>query len=60
MSNDDYIHAAWIMEKMGGGFASLIAKAYYAADGDNQTRLRQAFPELFTRYHQWYLDSLDA
>ena len=46
MSNDDYIHAAWIMEKMGGGFASQIAKAYYAADGDNQKRLRQAFPEI--------------
>ena len=59
MSNDDYIHAAWIMEKIGGGFASQIAKAYYAADGDNQKRLRQAFPELFTRYHLMYLDSLE-
>ena len=44
--DDDFIHAAWEMEKM-GGFAYAIAKAYYVADKQNRLRLRVAFPDLF-------------
>lgn len=51
MSEDDYMHAAWAMERMGGGFAARIAQAYYVADKDNKARLRAAFGELFSKYH---------
>lgn len=52
MTDDDYMHAAWTMERMGGGFAARIAQAYYVADKDNKARLRAAFRELFERYHR--------
>lgn len=55
-SDDDYIHAAHVMEARGGGFASCIARAYYKADMGNQARLRAAFPDLFTRYFNEYLE----
>jgi hypothetical protein len=53
-TDDDYIHAAHEMERMGGGFAGHIARAYYSADGPNRKRLQAAFPELFTKYFQYY------
>ena len=56
-TSDDFLHAAHAMERMGGGFAGHIARAYYAADSDNARRLREAFAELFTKYFQWYLES---
>lgn len=48
--NDYYLHCAYEMEAMGGSFASLIARAYYAADKDNKQRLIAAFGHLFDRY----------
>lgn len=54
-TTDDYIHAANMMEVMGGGFAMCIAHAYYKADMNNQARLRAAFPDLFTEFFNEYL-----
>lgn len=54
-SDDDYIHAAQLMEQMGGSFAASIARAYYVADSGNRERLKAAFPDLFTRYYNEYL-----
>ena len=42
--------AAQTMEKIGGGFASALAQAYYRADGTNQARILAAFPDLFEKY----------
>ncbi len=36
--------AAKTMERMGGGFASALALAYFRADSDNQARIRERFP----------------
>ena len=44
--------AAKTMERMGGGFASALAVAYFRADLDNQARILGAFPELFERYRR--------
>lgn len=44
--DDDFMRAAWEMEKL-GGFSYAIAQAYYAADIQNKRRLRVAFPDLF-------------
>jgi hypothetical protein len=44
--------AAKAMEKMGGGFASALAVAYFHADGDNRARILGAFPDLFKKYRQ--------
>jgi hypothetical protein len=40
------------MEKIGGGFASALALAYFRADGDNKARILGAFPDLFEKYRQ--------
>ena len=45
--DDDVILEA--MQTYGGSFAKAIAAAT-KADGDNYTRLRAAFPELWERY----------
>jgi hypothetical protein len=42
--------AAQLMEKMGGGFASALALAYFRADGTNQARILGAFADLFEVY----------
>jgi hypothetical protein len=44
--------AAKTMERMGGGFASALALAYFRADSDNQARILGAFPDLFERYRR--------
>jgi hypothetical protein len=44
--------ACRVMERLGGGFASAVAVAYYRADGDNQARVLAAFPELFEKYRR--------
>jgi hypothetical protein len=41
-----------LMEKHGGSFASLIAKAYQHADGHNKVALLTAFPEMIYEYVQ--------
>ena len=58
-SDDDFLHAAHMMEQMGGSFASCIADAYYAADRQNRERLKAAFPDLFTRHYNLYLNQLN-
>lgn len=50
MNDDDYIHAAHQM-KTGGSFAAAIAEAYFCADKDNRLILRNAFRELFAKFH---------
>lgn len=52
MTDDDYMHAAWEMERIGGGFAARIAQAYYVADKDNREKLKVTFADLFKRYHR--------
>lgn len=42
----------WAMRLYGGNFAQKWAEAYYAADGNNQYRLRQAFSELWQNYRR--------
>ena len=54
--DDDYVYAAYMMERIGGSFAAHIACAYFAADSHNRERLRAAFPDLFTRYFNVYLN----
>ena len=54
--DDDYIYAAHVMERIGGSFAAHIARAYFAADSGNRARLRAAFPDLFTRYFNVYVN----
>lgn len=44
--------AAKTMERMGGGFASALALAYFRADSDNQARILAAWPDLFERYRR--------
>ena len=39
--------AAQLMEKIGGGFASALALAYFRADGTNQALILDAFANLF-------------
>ena len=55
-TDDDYTHAAQLMEQLGGGFAGHIARAYFAADSHNRARLRAAFPDLFTKYFNLYIN----
>jgi len=50
--------AAVLMEKVGGGFASALALAYFRADGTNQARILGAFPDLFERYRDWAAESV--
>lgn len=44
--------AAKTMERIGGGFASALAVAYFRADLDNKARILAAWPELFERYRR--------
>ena len=44
--------AAKIMGRIGGGFASALALAYFRADSDNQARILGAFPDLFEKYRR--------
>ena len=48
--------AARLMQKLGGGFASALAVAYFHADADNQARMLAAWPELFERYRRMAQD----
>ena len=54
--DDDFMNAAHMMRAFGGGFASCIAQAYFAADRSNKERLKAAFPDLFTTYFHWHLE----
>lgn len=53
LTYDQLFKAARTMEKIGGSFASSIAKAFFHADSTNAGRLVQAFGDLFVKYHEW-------
>lgn len=61
ITNMDYTEghrAAEVMERVGGSFERNLALTYYRADSVNAQRLRNAFPEIFEKYFQWYQDDL--
>jgi hypothetical protein len=47
---DAYLHAAHLMYRNGGGFASALADAYMKADSINSQILRTSFAHIFNRY----------
>jgi len=47
------------MEKIGGGFASALALAYFRADGTNQARILGAFGDLFDLYRNRAFEELE-
>lgn len=51
--------AAQLMEKMGGGFASALALAYFRADGTNQALILDAFANLFEVYRYRAFEQLE-
>jgi len=51
--------AAQMMEKIGGGFASALALAYFRADGTNQARILDAFADLFDLYRNRAFEQLE-
>jgi hypothetical protein len=54
-TDDEYLRASLLMERIGGGFAGRIGGAYICADSHNKERLKAAFPDLFTRYYAMHL-----
>lgn len=44
--------AALRMQRMGGGFATSVAEAWFRADSGNRARLEAAFEDLFNRYSE--------
>lgn len=50
MTDDQLMAAAHEMDRIGGGFASAIATAYFRADSDNKARLLLTFGDLFSRH----------
>lgn len=57
--NEQNHRAARLMEKLGGGFASALAMAYFRADADNQARILAAWPDLFERYRRMDQEMVD-
>jgi len=51
--------AAQLMEKIGGGFASALALAYFRADGTNQALILDAFANLFEVYRNRAFEQLE-
>lgn len=58
VTDDDFFQAARLMKAIGGGFASRIGEAFYVADMSNRARLQAAFPDLFTRYFNAYVETV--
>lgn len=54
MSRDDMIHAAWAMERFGGGFVQALAKLIYHADKSNMNKIAEAWPNLIGEYLNLY------
>lgn len=50
MTDDQLNAAAHNMDRIGGGFASAIATAYFRADRDNKAKLLLTFGDLFSRH----------
>lgn len=55
-SDEEYHHATMLMERSGGKFSASLARTYFFADKHNQARLRAAFPDLFTKYFNIYIN----
>mgnify|MGYP003635760985 FL=1 len=51
MTHSEEFDTAWAMREGYGSFASTIASAYFAADGDNRKILLSAFDSLFQRVY---------
>jgi hypothetical protein len=47
---DYYLACAREMEKIGGGFASALAQAFYVADESNARKILDAFHTLFEKF----------
>lgn len=54
MTYEQLFKSARTMEKVGGGFASAIAKAFFTADSTNAGKLVHAFGDLFVKFHDYY------
>jgi hypothetical protein len=54
VSDDDYIHACWGMEKYGGDFSKRLAHLYYIADRSNMVLLQVTFNSYFEQGLGWY------
>jgi 2-oxo-4-hydroxy-4-carboxy--5-ureidoimidazoline (OHCU) decarboxylase len=58
------LRAVQLMDRMGGGFASALAVAFYRADSDNRARILAAWPDLFEKYRridqEMHADQVDA
>lgn len=50
MTDDQLMAAAHEMDRIGGGFASAIATAYFRADSTNKAKLLLTFGDLFSRH----------
>lgn len=50
MTDDQLMAAAHNMDRIGGGFASAIATAYFRADSTNKAKLLLTFGDLFSRH----------
>lgn len=52
MTETELYEAAYAMDRIGGGFASAVANAFFRADTDNRKRLLAAFGDLFEKFYQ--------
>lgn len=50
MTDEELYEAAYVMDRIGGGFASAVANAFFRADGYNRKRLLYAFGDLFVQF----------
>ncbi len=54
MNHDDLIHAAWAMERFGGGFMQALAKLIYKADFPNTRKIIAAWRDEIDEYLDIY------
>lgn len=50
MTESELYDAAYNMERIGGGFAKAIARAFYAADSYNRRLILETFGHLFVKH----------
>lgn len=53
MTETELYEAAYAMDRIGGGFASAVANAFFRADTCNRIRLLAAFGDLFEKFHRF-------
>ena len=54
MNHDDIIHAAYAMERFGGGFMQALAKLIYKADLNNMRKIIAAWGDEINEYLNVY------